>query len=258
MKEQENSDKKKMKHTATPPSGQKSKRRPISRERRLGRRERGERGDQPVRVPRAQSTDETSRTPSERKTERLDTRQDTEQRDKEVQRYQPHREKAMSIRQRRDDRHQRKLREGVSSSNSDGSSARDAGAIYLMDLALEKLRLLDYYRHFIVAQNRMRAFTPVEFAVPRQVSLYPNGALSLQEHAVIAVRQEQLSDFFGVCSWLLNSYLACDWKEDDMLTAVQNARGMLVALTDEIGLDLTPLLRCLLRQLQTDLGTQFA
>ena len=59
----------------------------------------------------------------------------------------------------------------------------------------------------------------------------------LQEHAVIAVRQEQLSDFFGVCSWLLNSYLACDWKEDDMLTAVQNARGMLVALTDEIGWD---------------------
>jgi hypothetical protein len=143
----------------------------------------------------------------------------------------------MSERKRRDERHQRRRQSsGGGGGGGGGDSAKDVGAIYLMDLALEKLRLLDYYRHFIVAQNKMRAFTSVEFAVPRQAALHPGGSLSLQQHAEIAVRQGQFSDFLGVCSWLLNSYLACDWKEDDMQTAIENARGLLAALTDEIGL----------------------
>ena len=215
-------------HDASPPAKPKSARRPISRERRLQRRNHDAQGDKPIRVPRPPNPEGDTHSPNMTKSE-VKGHDDRPAPKEKVMSDRNHRDK---VEKRNERQYQRRLKQAP----KHGGPLAASGAIYLMDLALEKLNILDYHRKYIHDRNIMQCFTPVEFALPRASIHLTNGDMHKGEHAHSAMQQMQLSDFFGVCSWLLNSFLACDWREDDMQTALENTRSLLTTLTDELGL----------------------
>jgi len=132
-------------------------------------------------------------------------------------------EKAMSLRQRRERSEDLEVEMLPRKSGATQGSVLIGGGdvILLMELALDKLELLNYRISYLQKRDIVTPLTPTEFALP------PTDAR--RQHAVSA-------SFMSLVEWIIQDHLGVQWNADDMQTSLHNSRSLLTILTNQCNL----------------------